>query len=48
MKRLAIFASYSANGRVADYVFFYLRALRRFADIILPLIASWRRASWRG
>lgn len=34
-KRIAIFASYNKNGRVADYVIYYLKALHKIANHII-------------
>lgn len=33
MKRICLFAAYSKNGTVADYVLFYLQALAKLADV---------------
>lgn len=35
MHRVAIFASYSGNGEIADYVVYYLRELKKVCDAII-------------
>ena len=34
-KRIAVFASYSEDNRIADYVIYYLKALRKVVDGII-------------
>lgn len=34
-KRLAIFASFSKNGKIADYIIYYLKALKKVAENII-------------
>ena len=34
-KRIAVFASYSANGKIADYVTYYLKGLKKVCDTII-------------
>ena len=34
-KRVVVFASFSKDGKIADYVVYYLKALRRVADCII-------------
>ena len=44
-KRLAVFASYSSNEKIADYVLYYLKGLKKVCDAIIfiadnPLLAE--------
>ena len=34
-KRVAVFASYSSNGTIADYVTYYLKGLKKVCDTII-------------
>lgn len=34
-KKIAVFASYSEDNRIADYVIYYLKALRKVVDGII-------------
>ena len=34
IRRIAVFASYSGDGRIADYVVYYLQELRKVVDVI--------------